>query len=157
MAMVASTSSPATGASTPATTPHLNIPSRSTFGELDQPGVVHLLETAFAPELDKVVPVRSLNALGQAFPPLLERFPTHHAFSTAGINDILPLFDTAPDSAPGRTTLTNMVFLNRGAHFEPRPLPVQAQLAPAFAIAVADWDGDGTKTSSSARTSSPAT
>jgi enediyne biosynthesis protein E4 len=112
------------------------------FGELDQPGVVHILETAFAPELDKVVPVRSLNALGQAFPPLLAKFPTHHAFSTAGINDMLPLFDTAPDSAQA-TTLANMVFLNRGAHFEPRPLPVEAQLAPAFAIAIADWDGDG--------------
>jgi enediyne biosynthesis protein E4 len=88
------------------------------------------------------VPVRSLNALGQAFPPLLDKFPTHHAFSTAGIDDILPLFDSAPASAQ-ITTLANMVFLNRGAHFEPRPLPVEAQLAPAFAIAIADWDGDG--------------
>lgn len=36
-----------------------------------------------------------------------------------------------------------MVFLNRGDHFEARPLPSEAQFAPAFGICVADLDGDG--------------
>ena len=36
-----------------------------------------------------------------------------------------------------------MVFLNRGDHFEARPLPLMAQLTPAFAPVVADFDGDG--------------
>ena len=36
-----------------------------------------------------------------------------------------------------------MVFLNRGDHFEARPLPAEAQFAPAFGVSVADFDGDG--------------
>ena len=36
-----------------------------------------------------------------------------------------------------------MVFLNRGDHFEARPLPLEAQFAPAFGLTVADFDGDG--------------
>jgi hypothetical protein len=36
-----------------------------------------------------------------------------------------------------------MIFLNRGDHFEARPLPAQAQWAPVFGISVADFNGDG--------------
>ena len=39
--------------------------------------------------------------------------------------------------------LDSAVFLNRGDHFEARPLPVEAQFAPAFGICAADFDGDG--------------
>jgi hypothetical protein len=39
--------------------------------------------------------------------------------------------------------LDSAVFLNRGDHFEVRPLPVEAQFAPAFAVCAADFDGDG--------------
>lgn len=39
--------------------------------------------------------------------------------------------------------LETTVFLNRGDHFEARPLPLEAQLSPAFAICVADLDNDG--------------
>jgi hypothetical protein len=35
------------------------------------------------------------------------------------------------------------VFLNRGDHFEIRPLPIEAQFAPIFGVGVADFDGDG--------------
>ena len=40
-------------------------------------------------------------------------------------------------------TLDNMVFLNRGDHFEAHPMPVEAQFAPASYAGVADFDGDG--------------
>ena len=40
-------------------------------------------------------------------------------------------------------TLESMLFLNRGDHFEARPLPPEAQFAPVFGIAVGDVDGDG--------------
>jgi hypothetical protein len=33
--------------------------------------------------------------------------------------------------------------LNRGDHFEPRPLPPEAQFAPASGVCVGDVDGDG--------------
>ena len=39
--------------------------------------------------------------------------------------------------------MDNMVFLNRGDHFEAVPMPMEAQLAPAFYAGVADFDGDG--------------
>jgi hypothetical protein len=112
------------------------------FGEFDQPGVIHLLEATFDLELNQNVPMRSLNALGQAYPALLQRFPTHQAFSTAGISDLLPLF-TNTLAHTQITTLASTLFLNRTGHFEARPLPTIAQLAPAFGVAVADWDGDG--------------
>jgi hypothetical protein len=35
------------------------------------------------------------------------------------------------------------LFLNRGDHFEARPLPMEAQWAPAFALCVGDADADG--------------
>src|SRR5947207_1326445 len=41
------------------------------------------------------------------------------------------------------TTLDSMVFLNRGDHFEARPLPMEAQWSPVFGIVVGDLDGDG--------------
>jgi hypothetical protein len=40
-------------------------------------------------------------------------------------------------------TLDHMMFLNRGDHFDARPLPVDAELAPAFYVGIADFDGDG--------------
>jgi enediyne biosynthesis protein E4 len=40
-------------------------------------------------------------------------------------------------------TLDNMIFLNRGDHFEARPLPAEAQFAPAFYAGIADFNGDG--------------
>jgi len=40
-------------------------------------------------------------------------------------------------------TLDQMIFLNRGDHFDARPLPAEAQFAPAFYAGIADFDGDG--------------
>jgi hypothetical protein len=40
-------------------------------------------------------------------------------------------------------TLATTLLLNRGDHFEVRPLPREAQMAPVFGISVADFDGDG--------------
>jgi hypothetical protein len=39
--------------------------------------------------------------------------------------------------------MDHMLFLNRGARFEARPLPLAAQFAPAFYAGIADFDGDG--------------
>ncbi|MCC7194948.1 MAG: VCBS repeat-containing protein [Gemmatimonadaceae bacterium] len=41
------------------------------------------------------------------------------------------------------SSLDNVVFLNRGDHFERITLPPVAQFAPAFYAGVADFDGDG--------------
>jgi hypothetical protein len=103
---------------------------------------VDLLEAYFDRKMNMVVLFRTLPAVGMAMPFVKERFPTQEAFGAASIADILG--DLQSQSKELRlTTLTSMVFLNRGDHFEPRELPLEAQLAPAFAVCVADADGDG--------------
>jgi hypothetical protein len=112
------------------------------FCDLGGRGAVDLVETDYAPELKAVVPSRSLAALAQAAPRLAEFFPTHKSFSTATVGDIFQRLQVKLDEAQA-ATLASMVFLNRGDHFEARPLPAEAQWAPVFGIAVADFDGDG--------------
>ena len=64
------------------------------------------------------------------------------AFADATIDQVLgPRGASA--SRLRATTLDNMVFLNRGDHFEAHALPAEAELAPAFYAGVADFDGDG--------------
>ena len=75
-------------------------------------------------------------------PWLLQRFPSHAAYSTADVDEILG------DAKPKMKHVTvnsfdSMVFLKRGDRFESRPLPIEAQFAPVFAICAADFDGDG--------------
>jgi hypothetical protein len=103
---------------------------------------VDLVEAYFAPELNAVVPRRSLSALSQAIPRLAEEFPTHAAFSTATISDMLQRLQVRPKEVQA-ATLASMVLFNRGDHFDAVPLPAEAQWAPVFAITVADFDGDG--------------
>src|SRR6185503_12245664 len=71
-----------------------------------------------------------------------ERFPTFASYAKATVDDVLG--NRAGNAVRiGATTFDNTVLLNRGDHFELRPLPPLAQLAPAFAPVVADFDGDG--------------
>jgi hypothetical protein len=117
-------------------------PVRLYYGDIGGRGAVDLVEAYFAPELNAVVPRRSLSALSQAAPRLAEFFPTHQAFSTAMVSDVFQRLQVRPNELQA-ATLASMVFFNRGDHFEAVPLPAQAQWAPVFAINVADFDGDG--------------
>ncbi|HOY58784.1 MAG TPA: VCBS repeat-containing protein, partial [Verrucomicrobiota bacterium] len=60
-------------------------PARLFYGDLAGLGVTDLIEAAYVPELGAEAPVRGLNALGQAFPMLQGRYPTHRAFASATI------------------------------------------------------------------------
>jgi hypothetical protein len=73
---------------------------------------------------------------------LAEHYPTHRAFSTATITDLLHVLPNRPARVTV-TTLASTVFLNRGTNFVAEPLPTEAQFAPAFGVNVADIDGDG--------------
>ncbi|HTD67542.1 MAG TPA: VCBS repeat-containing protein, partial [Candidatus Limnocylindria bacterium] len=90
----------------------------------------------------RVVPWRDLETLSRSLPWLRQKLPTHHAFAKASIADVL-------DERTVRATelqvnwLASTAFLNRGNHFEARPLPIETQFAPAFGIVAADFDGDG--------------
>jgi hypothetical protein len=117
-------------------------PVRCYYGDIGGRGAVDLVEAYFAPELNAVVPRRSLSALSQAAPRLAEIFPTHRGFSTATVNDLLQRLQVRPAEVQA-ATLASMILFNRGDHFDAVPLPHEAQWAPVFAIAVADFDGDG--------------
>ena len=112
------------------------------FGAPDSTGNLGLIEAWHDPVLQKLVPARALGALEASFPVLHNRFPTFASMSAAGIDDLLSA-GLPPMREVTAATFDSMVFLNRGDHFEVRPLPVEAQLSGVFGIAVGDFDGDG--------------
>lgn len=121
---------------------HRSQPLRLFYGDLDGSGTVDLLEAYFDVAIGKYVPERLLDVLGGGLPFLHERFKTHRAYAEASIEQCLepPL---RPAGILEANSLESTLFLNRGDHFEAKPLLVKAQLAPAFGIGVADLDGDG--------------
>ncbi|MCD6338458.1 MAG: VCBS repeat-containing protein, partial [Verrucomicrobia bacterium] len=117
-------------------------PAALRYGDLTGEGEVILVEARYAPEMGAYAPIRSRGALAKAYPPLVEAFPTHAAFSRATLDQVLAAFPGKARALQART-LQSMLFLNRGDRFEPRPLPREAQFAPAFGLCVGDFDGDG--------------
>ena len=111
------------------------------FGEWTVPGVDDVFEGYADPGLNKVVPWAAYR-VARLLPWVSERFPTQTAYSTAGVAEVLGE-RAARAKALSAVWLETAVFLNRGDHFEVRPLPVEAQFAPAFGVNVADFDGDG--------------
>jgi hypothetical protein len=105
-------------------------------------GVTDLIEAFFVPELGADAPRRSLSALAQAFPSLASAYPTHAAFSTATMNQLLQVL-RLPMQKVQSTRLATMLFLNRGTNFIAFPLEAEAQFAPAYSVNVGDLDGDG--------------
>jgi len=116
-------------------------PLRVMFGEWTIPGVVDVFETYEDPDLKKSVPWAAYR-VARLLPWVAERFPTQTAFSTAGIIEILG-DRTKTAKMLEAVWLETTIFLNRGDHFEARPLPIEAQFSPAFGVNVADMDGDG--------------
>ncbi len=92
--------------------------------------------------LGALAPLASFAQIRRAIPDVVGRVGNFAAFADATVEEILgPL--AGESHRLEVATLDHMVFLNRGDHFEPRPLPAEAQLAPAFYAGVADFDGDG--------------
>ncbi len=112
------------------------------YGDLAGRGTVDLLETEYASATGPLVPRHLRDTLAAAIPWLAERFPTHARWSQATLQDVIADHANAVKQVRA-TTLSSMLFLNRGDHFEPRPLPIEAQFSPAFGLCVADFDGDG--------------
>lgn len=112
------------------------------WGDLGGAGRVDVVEAYFDGDLKKYVPGRQLDILAASLPFLRGLFPTHRAFSTAGIEEVLGERRSEARRIEA-TWLESTLFLNRGDHFEVRPLPREAQFAPVFGLAAADFDGDG--------------
>ena len=88
------------------------------------------------------MPVQPLTQLGAAIPTIRDRVTTFADYSKSSVDQILGT--TASGAVRvGATSFDHVVLLNRGNHFETRPLPAIAQAAPASGVVVADFDGDG--------------
>jgi enediyne biosynthesis protein E4 len=117
-------------------------PLRMYYGDLDGNGSIDLVEAYSDTVMGKVVPEQPLGTMSQGLPALRGRVKTHKAYAEAGVAELFgePLKAAKLLEA---NWLETTVFLNRGDHFEPRPLPREAQFAPCFGISVGDFDGDG--------------
>ncbi|HEV8399928.1 MAG TPA: VCBS repeat-containing protein [Gemmatimonadales bacterium] len=110
------------------------------FGQRGRPDVVLARQD---PRIGGVAPLASYERLSLALPGMTSRLPTFSAFADAKMDQVLGPALAARAVRFGATTLDHMVFLNRGDHFEARPLPRETQQSPAFYAGVADFDGDG--------------
>jgi hypothetical protein len=117
-------------------------PLRLYFGDFDDNGTLDLIEAAWNEELGREVPLRGLQTLRAALPFLADVTPTYERYGRSGVRDLLGERYERAGRLEART-LASLVLLNRGDHFEARPLPPEAQWAPAFGVCVADFDGDG--------------
>ena len=124
---------------------HRAQPLRIFYGDLDGDGTTDLVEAHFDRGLKQLVPDRSLDALAKALPFLRERFTPPWANRTYSESSVEEIFGDRLKTAKHweAAWLESTVLLNRGDHFEARPLPIEAQMAPAFGVCVADLDGDG--------------
>jgi enediyne biosynthesis protein E4 len=117
-------------------------PLRLYFGDIGGRGAMDILEAEFDPVRRQPAPRHLRETIQAALPFVVERFPTHLAWSRATISDVIrDRADSVKELAA--TTLASSVFLNRKGQFEAKHLPFEAQLAPAYCVNVADLDGDG--------------
>jgi enediyne biosynthesis protein E4 len=117
-------------------------PARMYYEDFSDRGTVDLIEAVHDPLRNVEVPRRMRDALAKACPALVGKYPTHHAYSDATMEEVLAVFPKPAKKVEART-LASMVFFNRTNHFEAVTLPYEAQLAPGFAVNVGDFDGDG--------------
>ncbi len=122
-----------------ATTEH---PLKLYYGDLNGDGVMDIIEARYDAEMQKEVPLRILKSVGPALPFVQEKMRTYAAYGNASVQEIYGNLLKKTELLEV-TTLSLMLFLNRGDHFEARPLPAEAQFTPGFGLAVGDLDGDG--------------
>jgi hypothetical protein len=121
---------------------HRGRPLMIFYGDFDGDGTEDIIEAYYDIDLQKLVPERPFTPMAQAMPFLRGRFGTHRAYGQASVEELLG--DSVKAAKHWEADwLESTLFLNRGDHFEAKPLPVEAQTAPAFGVSVADLDGDG--------------
>ncbi|MCI0539943.1 MAG: FG-GAP-like repeat-containing protein [Verrucomicrobiales bacterium] len=109
-------------------------------GDFHDRGVTNLIEAYF--EGDRLVPLRHRPALLNAFPPLVEAFPTFQSLAVASLTNLFSPDSLARAYQVRADTLESGVWISEGTQFRFRPLPSLAQLAPTFGIVSLDADGD---------------
>ncbi len=117
-------------------------PRKMYLGDIDGDGLIDLIETIYDPILKKEVPDRGLKPISFAMPWLKEQIGTYEAYGRASVREIYgDLLDKT--AVVEVNTLATTLFLNRGDHFDIRPLPVEAQWTTTMGVCVGDYDNDG--------------
>lgn len=116
-------------------------PIHLSYSNVGDDQMIQFIEGYYSPEFQHQAPFRLMEAQGQIFPRIRDRFKTHADYSTASISDIWDENERVETLEV--SVFETMLFLNYGDRFEAKPLPLVAQFAPAFGIGVADFDGDG--------------
>jgi enediyne biosynthesis protein E4 len=117
-------------------------PLVSFAGTFGSRGEEELLIARADPRVGGLAPLNSYPRVREVIRDLPIRIATFGAYADATVDQVLGP-NKSRTSQASIATLDHMVFLNRGDHFEARPLPTEAQLAPASYAGVADFDGDG--------------
>lgn len=115
-------------------------PYRLYHGDWKGIGFLQLMEAAQT--AGRWMPLRDRTSLSRDFPELLSRFPTHLAFASASVEQLLGAESSRAGSVEA-AFLDSCVLLNRGGRWEYRALPMPAQLSMTFGLGVADWNADG--------------
>lgn len=103
---------------------------------------VEMLLAQEDPRVHGLAPLDRYERVRAVMPDLPTRLKTFAAYADATVEQVLGPHQ--PDvQRQSIATLDHMMFLNRGDHFEARPLPLEAQFAPASYVGIADFDGDG--------------
>lgn len=117
-------------------------PIRLYFADSNRDGIVEIIEAHDDDPLNDWVPMRPLQFLLPGLPYLAPRFSSYEEYGQTSVRDMLgesfPKFQFYEANE-----YRSLIWLNRGDHFEPRPLPIEAQFAEVFGIAVADFNLDG--------------
>ena len=111
-------------------------------GQIGSAGEVEPFIARMDARIGNLAPLNSYGRLRSVMPDLTSRVGSFAAYADATVDQVLGP-NKSRMTKTSIVTLDHMVFLNRGDHFEARPLPVEAQLAPAFYAGIADFDGDG--------------
>lgn len=112
------------------------------YGDIDANGTIDILESFLDPVTNSYRPSRMLADLISAIPPLQMRVTSHQDFSAMEVAQLMP---AAIDNAQivEADIYASSIFLNRGDHFEHRPLPAEAQYSAGISPVVLDANLDG--------------
>ena len=117
-------------------------PARLYVGDLFETGTLAQILTTYHHGVS--YPLAQRDELLQVAPSLRSRFPTHAAYGTSRIQDIVPAKALRNARVLEADEFASAIALNRGdGTFELRPLPIEAQFAPVYASLAGDFDGDG--------------
>lgn len=117
-------------------------PLQISYNDFDNNGTLDIVETYFAPEMQKRVPERPFNRVRRAIPNVGRRMKNNSQYSRSSVQEVIgPTFNSA--KTVQANTLAHTIFFNRQEGFEAITMPAEAQFSPAFYVGVADFDGDG--------------